>query len=459
MMRPVVLTVTCLVATAAGLASQGAAPRPGVDWPSFRGHRAAGVADGFRLAEAWDVAAGTGVRWKTPIEGLGHASPVVWRDRIYLTTATSGKADAALRPGLYGNIDSVPDDTVHTWKLFGLDKKTGKVAFERTILTGVPKIKRHLKSTHANTTLATDGTHLVAMFGSEGLHVFDMQGQLKWKKDFGILDSGYYMVPAAQWEFSSSPVLHDGVVVVLADVQKDSFLAAFDVKTGKELWRTARTDVPTFGTPTVYQVGGRTLVLVNGWRHTGAYDFKTGAEVWKLNGGGDIPTPTPITAHGLVYITNAHGSLSPVYAIRETASGDISLAAGTTSNAHVAWSAPRGGSYMATPIVYGDVLYVCRWQGILVAFDAKSGEQLYEERLGAGAFTASIVAGDGKLYIANEEGDVFIVKAGSKYELVGKHSLGDIAMATPAISEGVIYFRTAKALVAIEGPAARRPGL
>ena len=444
-----VVAAVIAAATAGGFA-QSAASRSGVDWPSFRGAHAVGIAEGFPLPSTWDVAAGAGVRWKTPVEGLGHASPVIWRDRVYLTTAISGKTDASLRPGLYGNIDSVPDDTVHTWKLLAFDKKTGKPMYDKTILTGVPKIKRHLKSTHANTTLATDGTHLVAMLGSEGLYVFDMNGELKWKKDFGILDSGFFMVPEAQWEFSSSPVLHDGAVIILADVQKDSFVAAFDVRTGRQLWKTARTDVPTFGTPTVHTAGGRTLVLINGWRHTGAYDFKTGAEVWKFNGGGDIPTPTPITAHGLVYITNAHGrGGSPVLAIRETAAGDVSLAAGATSNDHVAWSTPRGGSYMATPIVYGDVLYVSRWNGILAAHDARTGELLYEERLGAGAFTASIVGGDGKLYVANEDGDVYVIRTGRQYELIAKNTLGDVTMATPAISEGVLFFRTAKSLLAI----------
>src|SRR6185436_19156146 len=173
-----------------------------------------------------------------------------------------------------------------------------------------------------------------------------------WKKDLGVLDSGYYMVKDAQWEFGSSPVIHDGVVVIQADVQKDSFVAAFDVKTGNELWRTPRTDVPTWGSPTIHQVAGQWQVLVNGWHHAGAYDFKTGREIWRLDGGGDIPVPTPITAFGLVFITSAHGQLSPVYAIRENATGDISLPANETTNTGIAWSVPRGGAYMATPLVY-----------------------------------------------------------------------------------------------------------
>lgn len=324
------------------------------------------------------------------------------------------------------------------------------VIYNNTILSGVPAVKRHTKSTHANATLATDGSTIIAMLGSEGLHAFDMNGKPRWKQDFGVLDSGFFMVPAAQWEFSSSPILHEGVVIVLADVQKNSFIAAHDAKTGKQLWRTSRADVPTFGSPTIHQAGGRTMVIVNGWRHTGAYDFKTGAEIWKFNGGGDIPTPTPITGHGFIYITNAHGKQSPVYAIKETAQGDISLQGDATTNDHVAWSAAQAGAYMSTPLLYGDLLYVTRWQGILLAFDAKTGERVYQQRLGeGGAFTSSTVAGDGKLYIANEDGDVFVVKAGRTFEQLAKNTVGELMFATPAISEGVIFFRTNRSVIAI----------
>ncbi len=428
-------------------------PRPGVDWPSFRGIRGAGIADGFKTPTTWDVPKNQGVRWKTAIEGLGHASPVIWGNRVCVTTAISGKPDAGIKIGLYGDIASVPDDTVHTWKLICLDKKSGKVLVDRTIHSGVPAIKRHLKSTHANATLATDGTYLVAMLGSEGLHTFDLDGKLIWKNDLGILDSGYYVVPAAQWEFSSSPVIHDGVVIIQADVQKNSFIAAFDVKSGKELWRTPRQDVPTFGTPTIHEVGGRTQVIVNGWKHMGAYDFKTGEEIWKLGGGGDIPVPTPIVGHGLIFITNSHGGRSPIFAIRESAKGQIALGANETSNDHIAWSLPSDGAYMITPVLYNDLLYVCKNNGVLVALDPKTGERAYQpQRIAAAAtpFTASVVAADGKLYFTSEEGDVYVVKAGKSYELLATNPLGDTGMATPAISEGVIYFRTGKALVAVQ---------
>ena len=205
------------------------------------------------------------------------------------------------------------------------------------------------------------------------------------------------------------------------------------------------------GTPTIHKVGSQTQIVVNGWKHIGAYDFKTGREIWKLKGCGDIPVPTPVVGSGFVYITSAHGPMSPVYAIRETATGDISLAENQTTNANIAWSVPRGGAYMATPIVYQDLLYVLGWNGVLLTFDARTGGRLYQERLGAGttAFTASPVAADGKIYFMSEEGDVFVVKAARTFQLLATNSLGEIGMASPAISEGVIYFRTGKSLMAI----------
>ena len=209
----------------------------------------------------------------------------------------------------------------------------------------MPKIKRHTKSTHANSTLATDGERIVAFFGSEGLYAYDIKGTLLWKKDLGVLDAGFYMVPEAQWETGSSPILHDGMVVVQADVQKGSFLAAFDAKDGKELWRTPRTDVPTWGTPTIHAVNGQAADhRERHAKHVGAYDFKTGKEIWKLTGGGDIPVPTPVVSDGLIYITNAHGRIgAPVYAIRETATGDITLEGGRDQQRRTSPGAtPRG---------------------------------------------------------------------------------------------------------------------
>jgi outer membrane protein assembly factor BamB len=427
------------------------APRPGVDWPQFRGIRASGIDDRHPAPSTWDVAGNKLVRWKTPIPGLGHASPVVWGDTLYVATSISGEKDAGLKVGLYGDITSVQDASPHEWRIYALDKGTGKVRWQRTVLTAVPKIKRHTKATHANSTLATDGERIVAFFGSEGLHAFDMKGTPVWKKDLGVLDAGYYVVPEAQWETGSSPILHEGVVVVQADVQKGSFIAAFDAKDGKELWRKTRDDVPTWSTPTVHQVNGRTQLLVNGMRHVGAYDFRTGEEIWKLSGGGDIPVPTLVVSDGLVYVTNAHGLMAPVYAIKDTATGDVSLKDGADKNAAVAWSYTRGGGYMCTPIVYRGILYVVTHNGVLTAYDAKTGAKYFTQRLadGSSAFTSSPVAADGKVYFASEDGRVFVLKAGKTYELAATNEMGASTLATPAFSEGVMFWRTQAEVVAI----------
>lgn len=421
------------------------------NWPSFRGLRASGLGTGEPPLE-WDVDSGESIRWKTPVPGLAHSSPVVWGDRLFVTTAVSDSGDEDLKVGLYGDVQPVEDDSVHSFRVYALDKITGEILWEREAHRGVPKIKRHTKSTHANPTPATDGERVVAFFGSEGLYAWDMDGEPLWSKDLGVLDAGFYVVKAAQWGFSSSPVLVDGKVVVQCDVQGQSFVAAFDAATGEELWRTNRDEVPTFGSPTVYEAGGRKIIAVNGWRHIGAYDLATGEEVWRFRGGGDIPTPTPVVAGDLVFITNSHGNLAPICAVRVGARGAIDLADGQTSSDGIAWCHFRDGAYMQTPIVVGEHLYVCRDNGVLGCYKAATGEEIYRQRLGKGGtsgFTASAVAAAGHIYYANETGDVFVVKAGPEFELVATNELGEIVMATPAVSDGVLYFRTRGHVVAI----------
>jgi outer membrane protein assembly factor BamB len=440
-----------MVAGIAPAAQTPSGPRAGVDWPGFRGIEARGVDDQATPPLQWSVPGSKQVRWRVPIAGLGHSSPVVWGDLVCTATAISGTPDPQLKVGLYGDIESVRDTTSHRWMVMCFDKQSGALRWERTATSGVPIVKRHPKSTHASSTLATDGRHLVAFFGSEGLYAYDLKGELVWTKEFGTLDSGFFMAPEAQWGFASSPIIRDGRLVIQVDVQKGSFVAAFDVRTGRELWRTARADVPTWSTPAVVSMNGREQVIVNGWKHIGGYDLETGKEVWRMTGGGDIPVPTPITGLGLVFITNAHGKMSPIYAIKPTATGDISLKEGETSNAHIAWSYARDGAYMQTPIFYGDILYVCRDNGVLSAFDAKTGQRHYQARLGNGStgFSASAVAAAGRLYYTSEDGDVYVVKAGPSFELLATNSLGEVAMATPAISEGTLIFRTRGHLLSI----------
>ncbi|MEP0846608.1 MAG: PQQ-binding-like beta-propeller repeat protein [Phycisphaerae bacterium] len=445
----IVLSLHALLSLAA-LTHAAAGPDDG-NWPSFRGPGASGVAEGHTTPTTWDVAKRENLRWKSPVPGLGHSSPVIWGDRIFLTAAIGERGTAELKVGLYGDIQPVDEDFPHKFIVLCLDKRTGAILWQQTAHEGVPKIKRHTKATHANPTAATDGEHVVAFFGSEGLYCYDMDGKLLWKKDFGVLDAGFYMVPQAQWGFGSSPVIFEGKVIVQCDVQRDSFLAAFDVRDGRELWRTPRDDVPTWSTPAAHRGPGRAQVIVNGMRHIGGYDLVSGKELWVLEGGGDIPVPTPVVARDLVYITNAHGAMAPIYAVRLSASDDVTPASEEHPGEHVAWWTSRKGNYMQTPLVYGDNLYMCMDNGVLTCLDARTGGQHFRKRLGSGqtGFTASGVAAEGKLYFTSEEGDVYVLKAGTAFEQLAVNPLGEVCMATPAISAGVLYFRTQGHLLAI----------
>jgi outer membrane protein assembly factor BamB len=437
-MRSIVLTLSVLV-SATGNAQ---------NWPGFRGERANGLGEG-KTPTSWSIEPSRNIRFKVPVPGLAHSSPVIWGDRIFLTTAVSA-GTAPLKVGLYGDIAPVENEPSQSWRLLSFDRKTGKLLWERVANEGVPKTKRHPKSTHANSTPATDGERVVAFFGSEGLYCYDFSGKLLWKRDFGVLDSAFFQAPDAQWGFASSPIIHDGMVVIQADVLGESFLEALSIEDGRTIWKTKRSDVPTWSTPNVLEGDDGDQILVNGWKHIGAYDARTGKEIWKLEGGGDIPVPTPQVAHDLVFVTNAHGPGSPIFAVRKGARGTIAPGADGTSE-WIAWSIPQGGAYMQTPLIDGDYLYSSRDNGVLSCFRAKTGELLYRERLGSGSsgFSASPVAADGKVYFTSEEGQVHVVKAGPAFEVLAVNDLGEVTMATPAVSGGGLYFRTRSSLVAI----------
>jgi outer membrane protein assembly factor BamB len=420
------------------------------EWPQFRGRQASGVDASSPAPTTWNVASGDNIRWQTPIAGLAHSSPIVWGDRVYVATATKAGA-AELKVGLYGDIAPIVEKEPHQWHLLALDKRTGKVLWDTIAHEGVPRAQRHPKSSHCNSTPATDGRRIVAIMGSEGLFCFELDGRLAWKKDLGPMDSGYFMMPTAQWGFASSPVIHDGKVVVLCDVQKDSYLAVFNLADGKELWRTARAEVPTWGTPTVVESDGRSQIVVNGWRHTAGYDFATGKELWTLVGGGDIPVPTPVIGHGFIYLTSAHGAIRPMRAIRLDASGDITPNEAGDTNAGIAWAHSRKGNYMQTPIVVGDWIFGCTDHGVLTCFDAKTGAVRYSERLtrGGEGFTASPVSDGRNLYFASEPGRVHVVPVGETFSVKSINDLGETCMATPALSGGTLYFRSRGKVIAI----------
>lgn len=416
------------------------------NWPQFRGPAATGLGTGTTPTE-WNGESGKNILWKTEIPGLGYSSPVVWGDKIFLTAAVPVSGDkASVKLGLYGDIKPVEGEPAQNFNVYCVDRKTGKILWQKTAVSGEAKVKRHPKSSHANPTPATDGKHLVTFFGSEGLFTYDLNGKLLWKKDFGVLDAGFYMVPSAQWGFASSPIIHDGKVLVQADVQKDSFLAALDVKTGKELWRVARADVPTFGSPAVMPHSSGQQVVVNGWKHIGGYDLKSGKELWRLKGGGDIPVPTPLYQNGLVVITNAHGPGRPIYAIRTSAEGDI-----TKSKEAIAWTQDRAGNYMQTPLLHEDIGYFCYDNGVLTTYQLSTGEKLYQQRLGAGStgFSSSPVAAGGRLYITNEDGHTYVITLGRGYKLESENELGEQVMASPAVAAGVLYVRGRSHLYAI----------
>ena len=423
----------------------------GVNWPSFRGMNASGIAENYSTPTTWNVEKSENIKWKVPVEGLGHSSPIIWGDKIYVTTTISGKDNPQLKVGLYGNIASVEDETIHKWKIYAINKNSGEIVWQNLGYEGVPRVKRHTKATHSNSTPATDGRYIVTFFGSEGLFCYTMDGKQLWHKDLGLLDSGYYKSPKAQWGFASSPVIYKDRVIVQCDVQKNSFIAAFDIKTGDELWRTGRDEVPTWGTPTIHISPQRSQVIVNGYKHIGGYDLNSGKELWKLVGGGDIPIPTPVIAHDLIFITNAHGRAAPMYAIRLNASGDISLNDDASSNDYIAWSVQRNGAYMQTPLVYGNYIYSSRNNGVLKCYNAKTGEMIYQERIGSGktGFSASPVAANGKLYFTSEYGDIYVLQAGPEFKVLAINPMDEICMATPAISAGVLYFRTQNHLVAV----------
>lgn len=432
------------------------------NWSQFRGQNASGVAEGKPAPATWDATKMSGVRWKTPIPGLAHSSPVVWGNRVFVTTAVSSAAKPEARYGLYGDVDPVKDEPKHTWHVMALDKLTGKVLWDRIAYDGLPKTKRHPKATHASSTPATDGKHVVALFGSQGLMVcYDENGKMLWQTDTGVLDSGWFYDPDYQWGHASSPIIYKNLVVVQADSQKDSFIAAYDLKTGKQVWKTMRDEIPSWGTPTVVEGKTRAELITNGTKFIRAYDPMTGKELWRLGGNSEIATPTPIFAHDLIYITNGYRPIQPIFAVRAgTANGDITLKDGKDTNESIAWSKPRGGPYMATPIVYGDIFYTVSNQGVLAAYNAVTGERLYQERLAGkgGAFTASPVAADGKLYFSSEDGDVMVVKAGAKYEFLGTNPMGEVMMATPAVSDGMLFVRTKDNLYAIgDAPAPSAP--
>ncbi len=414
-----------------------------INWPSFRGLNAAGVGDGQGVVTDWDVTTGRNIKWKTAIPGLGTSSPIVWGNRVIVVSAASDE-DKTYRTGLTGDIKPIESLPTHTFSVHAIDLATGKVVWQREAFVGKPVTKRHFKSSQANATPATGGKHIVAVFGSIGLIAcYDMNGTLIWKKEIGAVDSGWFLDPSYQWGHSSSPIIYKSSVIVQADQSRGSFIAAFDLATGRELWRSSRADeVSTWATPSIISGPKGDELVTNGTKVRG-YDPATGALLWTLAPNSEIAIGTPVVHRDLTIVTAGYPPVRPVYAVRAGARGDISLPEGKSATDAIAWSHDRDGTYISSPIVYRDQLYTLNNNGILTAYDANTGERIYRARVGGGgAFSASPIAADGKLFVPSEDGEVFIVQAGREYLELGKVAMNEVTMASPAISNGVLLIRT-----------------
>ena len=420
-------------------------------WPSFRGPQASGVADGRPLPDRWDVKTGQNILWRTAIPGLAHSSPIVWGNRVFVTTAISSAVKATFKPGLYGDGDASDDRSPHKFVVMALDARSGKVVWERVAYEGEPLDKRHIKSTYASATPATDGRVVVAAFGSQGVHAFDVDGKPLWKVDLGRLNFGAYDIPTFEWGPASSPIIWNGLVLLQCDTQADSFVVALDAATGRTVWKSERDEFPSWGTPSVLTTAAGAELVTNAAKFIRGYDPRNGRELWRLGGSSKITAPTPILADGGIVIASGRAPERPIFVVRPGARGEITLKPGESSSAAVAWSRTGRGPYMPTPLAYDGILYVLANNGLLDAYDVKTGDEIYRQRLpriGSG-FSASPVAANGRIYLANEDGDVVVVAAGREFGHVAINSMGDLLMATPAISNGVLFVRSAAEIVAI----------
>lgn len=418
-----------------------AAAAGATDWPGFRGLAAAGVGDGTKLPVHWDLVKGTGVAWRTALVGMGHSSPVAANGRVYLTAAVSSReAQPQLAAGK-GGIGSASDVEEHRWLVIAIDEHSGKILWERVAATGSPRIKRHVKASHANASCAANATHVAAFFGSEGLYVFDTGGRLLWKKDLGVLNVGLKNENDTQWGFASSPLMVDRSVVVQCDTNGADFVAAFDLQTGRELWRSEREEYPSWSTPILLQDRGGPQIVTVSPRFTRGLDAKTGKELWRFADETEVRVSTPILADGLLIVSDGYPQGRPFFALR----------ANTLPRTEIAWRVASGGPYTTTPLAYGGLLYVLSDQGVLGCYETATGKQIYRQRVPehGGSYSASPVAGDGKIYLASEDGDVHVLKAGPKLELLASHSFGSPLFATPAIANGRLLVRSQEALYAL----------
>lgn len=418
------------------------------NWPQFRGPQAGVVADDPRLPETWSRT--ENVAWKADVPGLGWSSPVVWNDHVIVTAAVTASDAEKPKPGLYLGTYITEPKGEYKWAVYDYDLKTGKRRWEREVKAAVPSGAKHLKNSYASETPVTDGERVYVYFGNVGLFVFDMNGKPLWSKPMGPfkIRNG--------WGTSSSPVLHRDRVYLVVDNDDRSFMVAYNKITGAEAWRVERQEGTNWTTPFVWENDKRTEIVTAGSDKTRSYDVD-GTLLWELSGMSTIAIPTPFARHGLLFVSSGYvaDQLRPTYAIRPGASGDISLTAGETSNAFIAWSNPTAGPYNPTPLAYGDYLYTLHDRGFLTCHDARTGKEIYgRQRISAEStgFTSSPWAYNGKVFLLSEDGDTFVVQAGPEFKVLAKNALGELALATPAVADRSVVIRTASNLYRIARP-------
>lgn len=410
----------------------------------FRGPNATGLADGA-MPLTWSVPDGRGIRWTTPIPGTGHSSPIVWGDRVFITTAVSTRPLPTPGADAISGAGTVKDDGEQSWRVFCLDRRTGRVLWERTAHSGVPKIGRHPKASHANSTPVTDGRHVVAYFGSEGLYTYDMNGTLLWSKDLGVIDVGYVGRAELQWSTASSPVIHGGMVIIQADSHERSFIAAFDVASGRQVWRHTRDELPSWTTPVVASGSGGDVLVTNAPNFIRGLDPATGRELWRVEDEAVVKVPTPVVAGDLVVASGGNPRGRQFHAIRPGVS--------VPAERRVAWTAPKGGPYTPTPIVVDGRLYVLADNGVLSTYDVATGQPGYQTRVSpsAGTYSASPIAVGGRIYVATEDGTIHVVRAGPAFELLASNPMNEGLMATPAVAGDLLIVRGVNHVFGIGG--------
>lgn len=435
----------CLVLIAGLLPAIG---RGDDNWPQFRGPHATGVGESDQLPDHWS--ADDNVEWKSEIPGRGWSSPIVWGDRIFLTTVENQGTSPDAKKGLYFKGEQrEPPDSIHVWKTLCLDLKSGRVLWQRTAHEGKPETPLHIKNTYASETPVTDGKRVYAYFGNLGIFCYDLEGEPVWSKKLEP------HATRAGWGTAASPALFQDRLYIVNDNEETSYLMALDAATGEELWRKERDEQSNWSTPFVWQNQLRTELVTTGTNRVRSYDLE-GNVLWELAGMSVITIGTPFAQDGLLYVSSGYvlDPRRPLYAIRPGGSGDISLLPGKDSNESIAWCQRMAAPYNPSVLVYRDRLYVLYDKGMFACFDARTGDVMYDrQRIPNGrAYTSSPWAYGGKVFCLNEYGETSVYEAGDEFKPLYTNALADddMCMATPAIAGDRLLIRTAVRLYSIK---------